>query len=182
MQMQASDALDISKETDATREMYGIGDEVTDSYGKRCLMARRLAERGVLYIQIYVNGNLWDHHTNLESGMRSCSLRTDKPIAGLLADLKQRGLLKDTLVIWGAEFGRLPISQLGGTSDGRDHNPRGFSIWMAVPGLKAGMSYGNTDELRYKAIENPVTGTDLPATVLHLLRPAYLRLPSNPDG
>jgi len=182
MQLEASDALDISKETDATREMYGIGDDATDSYGKRCLMARRLAERGVRYIQIYVNGNLWDHHTNLESGMRACSLRTDKPVAGLLADLKQRGLLKDTLVIWGAEFGRLPISQLGGASDGRDHNPRGFSIWMAGAGLKPGMSYGNTDELGYKAVENPVSVTDWQATVLHLLGLDYQRLTIDQNG
>ena len=182
MQMQASDALDISKETEATREMYGIGDEVTDSYGKRCLMARRLAERGVRYIQIYVNGNLWDHHTNLESGMRACSLRTDKPIAGLLADLKQRGLFKDTLVIWGAEFGRLPISQLGGSTDGRDHNPRGFSLWMAGAGVKPGISYGNTDELGYKAVENPVSVTDWQATVLHLLGLDYQRLTIDQNG
>jgi hypothetical protein len=182
MQMQASDALDISKETDATREMYGIGDDATDSYGKRCLMARRLAERGVRYIQIYVNGNLWDHHTNLESGMRACSLRTDKPIAGLLADLKQRGLFKDTLVIWGAEFGRLPISQLGGSTDGRDHNPRGFSLWMAGAGVKPGISYGNTDELGYKAVENPVSVTDWQATVLHLLGLDYQRLTIDQNG
>jgi len=182
MQMQASDALDISKETDATREMYGIGDEVTDSYGRRCLMARRLAERGVRYIQIYVNGNLWDHHTNLESGMRACSLRTDKPIAGLLADLKRRGLFKDTLVIWGAEFGRLPISQLGGSTDGRDHNPRGFSLWMAGAGVKPGISYGNTDELGYKAVENPVSVTDWQATVLHLLGLDYQRLTIDQNG
>jgi hypothetical protein len=182
MQMQASGALDISKETDATREMYGIGDDATDSYGKRCLMARRLAERGVRYIQIYVNGNLWDHHTNLESGMRACSLRTDKPIAGLLADLKQRGLFKDTLVIWGAEFGRLPISQLGGSTDGRDHNPRGFSLWMAGAGVKPGFVYGNTDELGYKAVENPVSITDWQATVLHLLGLDYQRLTFDQSG
>jgi hypothetical protein len=182
MQMQAGDALDISKETDATREMYGIGDDATDSYGKRCLMARRLAERGVRYIQIYVNGNLWDHHTNLESGMRACSLRTDKPVAGLLADLKQRGLLKDTLVIWGAEFGRLPISQLGGSTDGRDHNPRGFSLWMAGAGVKPGISYGSTDDLGYKAVENPVSITDWQATVLHLLGLDYQRLTIDQNG
>jgi arylsulfatase A-like enzyme len=162
--------------------MYGIGDDATDSYGKRCLMARRLAERGVRYIQIYVNGNLWDHHTNLESGMRACSLRTDKPIAGLLADLKQRGLFKDTLVIWGAEFGRLPISQLGGSTDGRDHNPRGFSLWMAGAGVKPGISYGNTDELGYKAVENPVSVTDWQATVLHLLGLDYQRLTIDQNG
>jgi len=182
MQMEASDALDLSKESDATREMYGIGDEATDSYGKRCLMARRLVERGVRYIQIYINGQIWDHHTNLESGMRACCLRTDKPVAGLLADLKQRGLFKDTLVIWGGEFGRLPISQLGGTADGRDHNPRGFSIWMAGAGIKPGISYGNTDEFGYKAVENPVSVTDWQATVLHLLGLDYQRLTWDVNG
>jgi hypothetical protein len=182
MQVEASDALDLSKESDATREMYGIGDEVTDSYGKRCLMARRLVERGVRYIQVYINGQIWDHHTNLESGMRSCCLRTDKPVAGLLADLKQRGLFKDTLVIWGGEFGRLPISQLGGVSDGRDHNPRGFTIWMAGGGVKPGITYGNTDEFGYKAVENPVSVTDWQATVLHLLGLDYQRLTWDVNG
>ena len=182
MQMQASDALDISKETDATRQMYGIGDEATDSYGKRRLMARRLVERGVRYIQIYINGQIWDHHTNLESGMRACCLRTDKPVAGLLEDLKQRGLFKDTLVIWGGEFGRLPISQLGGASDGRDHNPRGFSIWMAGAGIKPGISYGATDEFGYKAVENPVSVTDWQATVLHLFGLDYQKLTFDDNG
>ncbi|PYT21016.1 MAG: DUF1501 domain-containing protein [Acidobacteria bacterium] len=182
MQMQASDALDISKETDATCQMYGIGDDATDSYGKRCLMARRLVERGVRYIQIYINGQIWDHHTNLESGMRSCCLRTDKPVAGLLEDLNQRGLLKDTLVIWGGEFGRLPISQLGGASDGRDHNPRGFCVWMAGAGVKPGISYGNTDELGYKAVENPVSVTDWQATVLRLLGLDYQKLTFDDNG
>ncbi len=182
MQLEASDALDISKESEATREMYGIGDDATDSYGKRCLMARRLAERGVRYIQIYINGQIWDHHTNLESAMRACCLRTDKPIAGLLADLKERGLLKDTLVMWSAEFGRLPISQLGGATDGRDHNPRGFTIWMAGAGVKPGISYGNTDELGYKAVENPVSVTDWQATVLHLLGLDYQRLNIDQNG
>jgi len=182
MQLQASDAFDIAKETEATREMYGIGDDATDSYGRRCLMARRLAERGVRYIQIYVNGNLWDHHTNLESGIRACCLRTDKPVAGLLADLKQREMLKDTLVIWGGEFGRLPISQLGGATDGRDHNPRGFSIWMAGAGIKSGISYGNTDDLGYKAVENPVSVTDWQATVLHLTGLDYQQLCIDQNG
>lgn len=182
MQLQASDALDISKESDATREMYGIGEDVTDSYGRRCLMARRLAERGVRYIQIYINHQIWDHHTNLESGMRSCCLRTDKPAAALVADLKQRGLLKDTLVIWGGEFGRLPISQLGGTTDGRDHNPRAFSIWMAGGGIKPGITYGSTDELGYKAVENTVSVTDWQATVLHLLGLDYQRLTIDQNG
>jgi hypothetical protein len=182
MQMEASNALDLSKESEVTREMYGIGDEATDSYGKRCLMARRLVERGVRYIQIYINGQIWDHHTNLESGMRTCCQRTDKPVAGLLADLKQRGLFKDTLVIWGGEFGRLPISQLGGSADGRDHNPRGFTIWMAGAGIKPGISYGSTDEFGYKAVENPVSVTDWQATVLHLLGLDYQRLTWDLNG
>ena len=114
--------------------------------------------------------------------MRACSLRTDKPVAGLLADLKQRGLFKDTLVIWGAEFGRLPISQLGGSTDGRDHNPRGFSLWMAGAGVKPGISYGSTDDLGYKAVENPVSSTDWQSTVLHLLGLDYQRLTFDQSG
>lgn len=127
-------------------------------------------------------GKIWDHHSNLESGMRSCCLRTDKPVAGLLADLKQRGLLKDTLVIWGGEFGRLPIAQLGGGADGRDHNPRGFSIWMAGGGIKPGITYGNTDEFGYKAEENPVSVTDWQATLLHLLGLDYQKLIFDDNG
>ena len=118
------------KKTTPRARMYGIGEEPTDSYGRRCLMARRLVERGVRFVQLYINSQIWDNHTNLEDGMRAACARTDKPVAALLQDLKQRGLLKDTLVIWGGEFGRMPIAQLGGNprEAGRDHNPRGFSL------------------------------------------------------
>jgi hypothetical protein len=171
LQLTASDALDIRKETPATLEMYGIGQDTTDSYGRRCLMARRLVERGVRFVQLYINAQVWDTHTYLENGMRAISERTDKPTAALLKDLKQRGLLDSTLVIWGGEFGRMPISQLGVGMEaaGRDHNPKGFSIWMAGGGVKPGTLYGATDEIGYKAVENPVSVVDWHATILHLL-------------
>jgi hypothetical protein len=184
LQLQASDALDISKETEATRAMYGVGQEPTDSYGRRCLMARRLVERGVRYVQLYINHQIWDNHNNLERDMRAASLRTDKPAAALVQDLKQRGLLDSTLVIWGGEFGRLPISQLGGDtqSAGRDHNPRAFSTWMAGAGIKPGISYGATDDVGYKSVENPVSVTDWHATILHLLGLDYQRLYFDQNG
>jgi Protein of unknown function (DUF1501) len=178
MQLEATDALDISKEGAATREMYGIGHEPTDSYGRRCLMARRLVERGVRFVQLYINQQIWDNHSRLESGMRAASLRTDKPIAALLQDLKQRGLLDNTLVIWGGEFGRMPIAQLGNGQEaaGRDHNPRAFSVWMAGGGVKPGFVYGATDDLGYEVVQNPVSVTDWHATILHLLGLNYQEL------
>jgi hypothetical protein len=173
MQMSASDALDISHETQATLDMYGIGREPTDSYGRRCLMARRLIERGVRFVQLFVNGNLWDHHTGLVSGLKSCCDRTDLPIAGLLRDLKQRGLFDSTLVAWGSEFGRLPIAQLSPDKDdrnaGRDHNKNAFSVWMAGAGIRGGTTYGATDELGLKAVDDRVSVPDWHATMLHLL-------------
>ena len=184
LQLSASDALDISKESEATRAMYGIGQDATDSYGRRCLMARRLIERGVRFVQIYINFQIWDHHSQLESGMRYCSARTDQPVAALLEDLKQRGLMNDTLVIWGGEFGRMPISQIiGDPKDaGRDHNPRAFSIWMAGAGVKPGLTYGATDEFGFAATENPVSVADWHATVLHQLGLDYQRLVYEEDG
>jgi hypothetical protein len=183
LQVQASDALDISKETAAVREMYGVGQEPTDSYGRRCLMARRLVERGVRFVQLYINGQVWDNHTALESGMREASQRTDKPVAALLADLNQRGLLESTLVIWGGEFGRSPIAQTdAGPSAGRDHNPKGFSLWMAGGGVKAGTVYGTTDEIGYEAVENKVSVTDWQATILHLLGFDYEKLIFDQSG
>jgi hypothetical protein len=173
MQLAAGDALDLSKETRATLELYGIGKQPTDSYGRRCLIARRLVERGVRFVQLYVNGNLWDHHTNLATGLKEACERTDLPIAGLLADLKQRGLLNDVLVIWGGEFGRLPIAQLPTDKDerqaGRDHNKNAFCCWLAGAGIKAGTTFGATDELGFAAVENPVSIPDWHATILHLL-------------
>ncbi len=184
LQLSASDALDISKESEATRAMYGIGQDATDSYGRRCLMARRLVERGVRFVQLYINFQIWDHHSRLESGMRYCSARTDQPVAALLDDLKQRGLLNDTLVIWGGEFGRMPISQIiGDPKDaGRDHNPRAFSIWMAGGAVKAGLTYGATDDFGFAATENPVSVADWHATVLHQLGLDYQRLVYEEDG
>lgn len=173
MQISASDALDLSKETQSTLDMYGIGREPTDSYGRRCLMARRLVERGVRFVQLFVNGNLWDHHTGLLSGLKTCCDRTDLPIAGLLRDLKQRGLFDSTLVAWGSEFGRLPIAQLPPDKDdrnaGRDHNKNAFSVWLAGAGIQGGKTHGSTDELGLNAVEDRVSVPDWHATMLHLL-------------
>ena len=170
MQMSATDALDVSQESQATHEMYGLNDALTASYGRRCLMARRLVERGVRIVQIYIEQQIWDTHSDLDKSLRYCCGKTDKPVAALLADLKQRGLLDTTLVVWGGEFGRLPLSQSrAGMADGRDHGPTGFSLWMAGGGVRAGTVYGATDEIGYKAVENPVSVHDLHATILHLL-------------
>lgn len=173
MQISASEALDLSQETQSTLDMYGIGREPTDSYGRRCLMARRLIERGVRFVQLFVNGNLWDHHTGLLAGLKSCCDRTDLPIAGLLRDLKQRGLFDSTLVAWGSEFGRLPIAQLAADRDdrnaGRDHNKNAFSVWLAGAGIQGGTTHGATDELGLHSVEDRVSVPDWHATVLHLL-------------
>jgi hypothetical protein len=184
LQMEASDALDISKESRTTLEMYGIGQEPTDSYGRRCLFARRLIERGVRFVQLYINEQIWDTHKHLDSGMRVASERTDKPIAALLKDLRQRSLLESTLVVWGGEFGRMPIAQLGAANEsaGRDHNPRGFSLWMAGGGVKPGTVYGATDEVGYEAVENRVSVADWHATVLHMLGLNYLTLVFDQSG
>jgi hypothetical protein len=169
MQVAASDALDIDKESEATRSDYGLNDERTASYGKRCLMARRLVERGVRLVQIYIEGQIWDNHSEIKKGLEYACGKTDKPAAALVADLKQRGLLDRTLVVWGGEFGRLPIAQAPGDKAGRDHGPSGFSIWMAGGGVKAGVGYGSTDEIGYRAADNRVSVHDFHATVLHLL-------------
>ena len=174
MQIEATDALDLSQETQETHEMYGVGKEPTDSYARRLLMARRLVERGVRFVQIFINGQIWDNHNQLEKTLRTACDRTDQPVAALLKDLKQRGLLESTLVIWGGEFGRLPIAQVSkdktaAANAGRDHGPRGFSLWMAGAGIKGGTVYGNTDEIGYAAAEDPVSIADWHATILHLL-------------
>ena len=173
MQVSATDALDISRESPQTLEMYGIGRDPTDSYGRRCLFARRLVERGVRFVQLYINGQIWDNHTGLAKDMKAACNRTDLPIAGLLKDLKQRGLLDETLVIWGGEFGRLPIAQLPADKDekkaGRDHNKNAFCSWLAGGGVKGGTTYGATDELGLAAVENRVSVPDWHATLLHLL-------------
>ncbi len=173
MQLAATDALDISQEPLKIREMYGIGREPTDSYGKRCLIARRLVERGVRFVQLFINAQIWDTHTNLAADLKTACNRTDQPIAALIRDLKQRGLFDSTLLVWGGEFGRLPIAQLppdkNVTHAGRDHNKNAFCTWMAGGGVKGGTTYGATDELGLKSVENKVSVRDWHATILHLL-------------
>lgn len=166
MQLEAQDALDLSQETAETLALYGIGQHPTDSYGRRCLIARRLVERGVRFVQIFVEGQIWDTHSNNAEGTRGCCLQTDQPAAALLIDLKRRGLLDRTLVWWGGEFGRTPCSQGG---NGRDHHKQGFSMWLAGGGVRGGQAYGATDELGYHAVENRMMVADLHATILYLL-------------
>lgn len=173
MQVEATDALDLSKESAETLAMYGIGEPTTDSYGRRCLMARRLVERGVRFVQLFIERQIWDNHNDIRNSLRAACEKTDKPIAGLLQDLRQRGLMDDTLVLWCGEFGRLPIAQLRGTTDdtnaGRDHNKNAFTVWMAGAGVKHGFSYGATDELGFAGVENRVSVADWHATILHLM-------------
>jgi hypothetical protein len=171
MQLAAPEAIDINQEPETIHKLYGIGDKRCDHFAKQCLIARRMVERGVRFVQIYSGGmeneRSWDGHTNIKDNHSQFAGETDTPIGGLLADLKQRGLLDSTLVIWGGEFGRLPIVQTGGT--GRDHNPHAFTYWLAGGGVKGGTLYGATDELGHKAVENRVHVNDLHATILHLL-------------
>ena len=165
MQTAAPDVLDLGRESDEMKKSYGIGEKATDNFGRQCLLARRLVEAGVRYVEVST-GNVWDQHGNLKSGHEKNSLATDKPIAGLLADLKTRGMLEDTLIVWGGEFGRTPIVQ---GSNGRDHNPQGFCYWLAGGGVRGGMAHGNTDDYGYYAVEDRVHVHDLHATMLHLL-------------
>lgn len=170
MQLSAGDALDLTQEPRHIQELYGVGEKHTDSYGRRCLLARRLVERGVRFVQVFLEEQPWDSHVDLRSNHRGACERTDKPVAGLLQDLKQRGLLDSTLVIWGGEFGRTPTSQKSGdVYTGRDHNMQAFTSWMAGGGIRGGTSYGQTDEFGHKVVENPVSVHDFHATILHLL-------------
>lgn len=177
MQTRAPGVMDLSGESEATLKLYGIGDKVTDNYGRQCLMARRLAEQGVRYIQVNYGDNsnnpAWDQHSNLpKHGDHAAAV--DKPIAGLLTDLKQRGLLEDTIVWWGGEFGRTPYAERNGT--GRDHNPGGFTVWLAGGGVQQGFAHGATDELGHMAVDGKVHMHDLHATLLHLLGLDHERL------
>ena len=170
MQLSASEALDLSGETTETFKLYGIGSEPTDSFARRCLLARRLVERGVRYVQIFLEEQPWDSHVDLEDNHRAACSRTDQPVAALLKDLKRSGMLDSTLVIWGGEFGRTPTSQRrGDIFTGRDHNMQAFTSWLAGGGIKGGTSYDKTDEFGHKAFENPVSVHDFHATILHLL-------------
>jgi hypothetical protein len=178
MQTEATELVDLSQETAATRELYGVERPETKSYGSKCLLARRLVERGVRFVQVYSDGE-WDAHSNLVGNHTQHCLATDIPIHGLLTDLKQRGLLDSTLVIWGGEFGRMPVSQGKG---GRDHNPNGFIAWLAGAGIKPGTSWGETDDLGYKAVVDRTSVHDLHATMLHLLGLDHKRLTFDHNG
>ena len=183
MQNNAPDTLDLNKETEATKKLYGIGDSKTDNFGRQCLMARRLVESGVRYIQVTYGDNTanpaWDQHSNMPKH-KDHALAVDKPIAGLLQDLKARGLLDDTIVWWGGEFGRTPYAQGNGT--GRDHNASGFTVWLAGGGFKPGFSFGATDEFGHLAVENKVHMHDLHATILHQLGLDHEKLTYRFDG
>ncbi|HVL12962.1 MAG TPA: DUF1501 domain-containing protein [Gemmata sp.] len=171
MQAAVPKVADLRAETAQTLKLYGINEKPTDDFGRQCLMARRFAEAGVRYIQVS-HSFKWDQHGNMKQHEPN-SREVDKPIAGLLADLKQRGLLKDTLVLWGGEFGRTPVTQ---GKDGRDHNPQGFTMWLAGGGVKGGYVHGATDEFGYHAVRNKVHMHDLHATILHLLGLDHERL------
>ena len=170
MQTAAKEALDLSQESAATRRMYGIDNPASKDFGERCLIARRLVERGVRCVQVFTENQRWDHHNAIRSGLPSACQKVDQPSAALVADLKQRGLLDTTLVHWGGEMGRLPVIQndAGPKKVGRDHNTHGFSMWLAGGGVQGGMTFGATDEFGHHAVENIVNHYDYHATLLHL--------------
>lgn len=170
MQTAAREALDIAQETAATHRMYGLDEPATQEYGARCLIARRLVERGVRFVQVFTRNQFWDHHGSLRSALPAACLKTDKPSAALVRDLKQRGLLDSTVVHWGGEMGRLPVIQndTGPDRVGRDHNTYGFSCWFAGGGFRGGAAYGATDEFGHKAVTDLVHHFDYHATLLHL--------------
>lgn len=172
MQSEAQSLVDLNDESEATKQLYGLDREVSRPFGEKCLLARRMVERGVRFVQVYCNDE-WDAHGDLAKNHTARCAETDVPISGLLADLKQRGLLASTLVVWGGEFGRMPISEQG---SGRDHNPHGFLVWMAGGGVKGGVSHGETDEIGYKVRSGAVSVQDLHATILHLLGLDHTRL------
>jgi len=173
MQREAPEAFDTARETDATRKLYGLDNPVTETFGQQCLMARRLVERGVRMVQVYhtqtskrSSCQLWDQHSNLTTELPNNCAATDKPIAGLLRDLKSRGLLDDTLVVWGGEFGRTPTAEGG---NGREHHPFGFTMWLAGGGIRGGLAYGATDDFGWHAVKDKVHVHDLHATILYLM-------------
>jgi len=171
--------VELSRESDATRKLYGLDDPITEPFGRQCLMARRLVEHGVRFVQLYHGGlgnqntDTWDAHGDVKENHSRHAAEVDRPIAGLLTDLKSRGLLDTTLVVWQGEFGRMPISQRG---LGRDHNPGAMTIWMAGARIKGGQVIGSSDEFGYKAEQQPIAVHDLHATILHLLGIDHTRL------
>ncbi|MBI2807555.1 MAG: DUF1501 domain-containing protein [Planctomycetes bacterium] len=183
MQDAAREALDLSREPASIHRMYGLDQAETRSYAERCLIARRLIERGVRFVQLFLGGQPWDNHGNIRGTLPAICRRTDQPVAALVRDLKQRGLLDTTIVHWGGEIGRLPVVQGElNANAGRDHNGQGFSIWLAGGGIKGGMTYGNTDEVGHRAAENIVTPNDYQATLLHLLGFDHTRLIYHHNG
>jgi hypothetical protein len=188
MQMAAPDALDWTSEPESIRRLYGTDLKHCGPFAKQCLMARRLVERGVRFVQLYSGGEenerSWDGHLDIAVNHRQFAGETDQPIAALLADLKQRGLLDTTLVIWGGEFGRLPVVQRppGSTQAGRDHNPHAFTTWFCGGGTKGGVHHGATDEVGFKSVQDRVSINDLHATILHLLGMDHTRLTYRHNG
>jgi hypothetical protein len=180
MQSAGPEAVELTGESEATKKLYGMDDPETETFGRNCLMARRLVERGVRFVELYCgSGSGWDAHANIEKNHGKWCRVSDKPIAGLLTDLKSRGMLQDTLVVWGGEFGRTPFNEKG---DGRDHNPWGFTIWMAGGGVKGGQTIGTTDEIGLRAVEKKSHVHDIHASILHALGLDHLRLTYQHNG
>lgn len=180
LQAEAPEAIDLSTETEETQELYGLNRKETQAFGRNCLMARRLVERGVRFVQLYHGtGSKWDAHSDIEKNHSRLCLEMDQPVAGLLTDLKRRGMLQDTLVVWGGEFGRTPMSEKG---NGRDHNPTGFSMFMAGGGVKGGQVIGATDELGLYAVEDKMHVHDIHASILWLMGLDHMKLSYNNRG
>jgi hypothetical protein len=179
MQTAVPEALDLAQETSATRALYGLDNPATAEYGTRCLVARRLVERGVRFVQLFLNGQPWDTHSKNADTLKGLCGKSDQPSAALVQDLKQRGLLDRTIVMWAGEFGRQPLSQ---GADGRDHNRHANSLWLAGGGFKQGYAHGRTDDIGYAAVEDVVTVHDLHATLLHALGLDHKRLVFPHDG
>ena len=179
MQSAVPEAVDLSRETADTQRMYGLDQPVTKAYGTRCLLARRLVERGVRFVGVYLNSQPWDTHADNANATKKVADGIDQPSAALIRDLKSRGLLESTLVVWTGEFGRTPVSQ---GANGRDHSRRGFSMWLAGGGIRRGYAHGATDDFGYESVEKVVTMHDLHATLLHCLGLNHRRLTFHHEG